>query len=251
MVFVRSRKFCCCLPVRFGVFVMTLTGALCGGAVAIALWIRIAKNGTFQTAPTRDEIIAAVNAAAWTLLAIVSLFGLIGAIAKRARLVSLYATLLYINLALSIATGVFYLFILFKSDTKRRVVEKCVDGDRSSVKRDGCNTAYDVYRIVLIPIYCFVWFFLLYGCLIVSNYIGQLREERALKMPYLNASAKTSSTYPGFSSLQSFPMATTSSGYKPLHNCHEAQPYHEAQPLAAHDHNEYPYNAPDYSFVNK
>ena len=35
MVYVRSRKFCCCLPVRFGVFCEALIGIAIGGLFAI------------------------------------------------------------------------------------------------------------------------------------------------------------------------------------------------------------------------
>lgn len=41
MVYVRSRKFCCCLPVRFGVFVMALLGIFGGGAVSVVGWLQI------------------------------------------------------------------------------------------------------------------------------------------------------------------------------------------------------------------
>ena len=41
MVYVRSRKFCCCLPVRFGVFCESILGIAVGGFFAVAGWIEI------------------------------------------------------------------------------------------------------------------------------------------------------------------------------------------------------------------
>ena len=43
MTYTRSRKFCCCLPVRFGVFCEALLGLLLGGFAAIAGWLEISQ----------------------------------------------------------------------------------------------------------------------------------------------------------------------------------------------------------------
>ena len=43
MVYVRSRKFCCCLPVRFGVFCESILGIAVGGFFAVAAWLQINK----------------------------------------------------------------------------------------------------------------------------------------------------------------------------------------------------------------
>ena len=42
-MYVRSRKFCCCLPVRFGVFCESLLGIAIGGFFGVAAWIEIAQ----------------------------------------------------------------------------------------------------------------------------------------------------------------------------------------------------------------
>lgn len=76
MVYVRSQKFCCCLPVRFGVFVMTLAGTLFGGFVAVAAWIAFSKTHENPEAYDQDQKIGVIiQAVAYTLLALVSLFG--------------------------------------------------------------------------------------------------------------------------------------------------------------------------------
>ena len=41
MVYVRSRKFCCCLPVRFGVFCESLLGMAVGGLFAVGGWLTV------------------------------------------------------------------------------------------------------------------------------------------------------------------------------------------------------------------
>ena len=41
MGYVRSRKFCCCFPVRFGVFCMATIGVVLGLVISIAGWVQI------------------------------------------------------------------------------------------------------------------------------------------------------------------------------------------------------------------
>lgn len=41
MVTVRSRKFCCCLPVRFGVICMALLGLAFGIALCTIGWFQV------------------------------------------------------------------------------------------------------------------------------------------------------------------------------------------------------------------
>ncbi|KAH8109493.1 hypothetical protein DFH11DRAFT_1731087 [Phellopilus nigrolimitatus] len=240
MVYVRSRKFCCCLPVRFGVFVMTLVGTIGGGLVAGELWKQINDNDTFEKGTLSDKISAGVNAGIWTLLAVVSLFGFIGTVAKRRGLVALYSTLLFINLALSIASGSYYLYTLFHGNAKQNAINKCESGSTSDVKGDACKAGFDVLRIVLIAVFCVVWIILLYGCVIVSNYVGQLHEEEALEMPYYARSdPNTLASHP----MRSMPMV---GAYDPAYEV-----YQESKPLAAHDHNEYAYRAPQHAFGSR
>ena len=49
MPYVRSRKFCCCLPVRFGVFCESLLGIGVGGLFGIAAWVEISKLSECST----------------------------------------------------------------------------------------------------------------------------------------------------------------------------------------------------------
>jgi hypothetical protein len=37
---VRSRTFCCCLPVRFGVFILTILGMAGGTLLAVVGWLQ-------------------------------------------------------------------------------------------------------------------------------------------------------------------------------------------------------------------
>ena len=45
MGYVRSRKFCCCLPVRFGVFCSAFIGLIAGGAFGGFGWYAVHEEG--------------------------------------------------------------------------------------------------------------------------------------------------------------------------------------------------------------
>ena len=42
-MYVRSRKFCCCLPVRFGVFCESLLGIAIGGFLSVAAFLEVSQ----------------------------------------------------------------------------------------------------------------------------------------------------------------------------------------------------------------
>ena len=43
MPYVRSRKFCCCLPVRFGVFCESILGIAIGGFLSVAAFLELSQ----------------------------------------------------------------------------------------------------------------------------------------------------------------------------------------------------------------
>ncbi|KAI0056130.1 hypothetical protein BV25DRAFT_1646828 [Artomyces pyxidatus] len=178
MAYVRSRKFCCCLPVRFGVFVMTLIGLLGGTIVAAAGWYHTGHKDNVNLTKNQ-EISLIISSVAYTALAIISLFGLIGVFAKNRGYVSLYSTLVWCHLGVNIATGVYFIYTLFHQ-VGDNDVNNCVGSSTDKIKQDACKAAFDVGRGITIGLYVFFWLIELWGCIIVADYVSQLEEEEAL-----------------------------------------------------------------------
>jgi len=172
MVYVRSRKFCCCLPVRFGVFVIALFGIVGGAVVSAAGWIQIAKPEQTVAVSEADKISLWIETIIYTLLALISVFGFIGVFTKNRSFISAYSTTLFLHWGFSVGTGAFFLYQLFHGQG-REDVANCENGATDDI----CSGALDVYRGVAVSVLIVVWLVQLYGCFIVSNYADQLADE--------------------------------------------------------------------------
>ncbi|KAJ7257782.1 hypothetical protein C8J57DRAFT_1516662 [Mycena rebaudengoi] len=188
MVHVHSRKFCCCLPVRLGVFIMTILAMLGGGVIAVVGWIQV-KNLRKEIGVKSDEGAIYVNAIMFTILAVIGFFGLVGAIAKRVRLVSLFSTMLCFHLAFSLGTGIYAIYVSFKRNSADAIRDCINDTDNSNVTEDsgGCESTIKIAKGLIVGIYVVTWLIQLYGCIISISYVKQLEEEkmvrRAEKLP--------------------------------------------------------------------
>ncbi|KAI0674190.1 hypothetical protein C8Q78DRAFT_967188 [Trametes maxima] len=187
MVYVRSRKFCCCLPVRFGVFCEALIGIAIGGLFSVGGWIVVHDmlKGTLNPPLSGSEKTSAwILAIVSTIVLLISLGGLIGSIWKRLSLVSLYAGAITFATVLDIAAGIFVIFQLFHG-AGASDISKCEQdaANRGQVNTDfthfACNTGFKTGRVIVVVIYVLFWLFQIYGCHIAFEYVGQLKEERS------------------------------------------------------------------------
>ncbi|TFK47325.1 hypothetical protein OE88DRAFT_793048 [Heliocybe sulcata] len=179
---VQARTFCCCLPVRFGVICMSMFWVLAGGAVG-AVGIHQLIQLKQHHLDTQDMVSLAIPTVLYTALAVASIFGFFGAIVRNRSWVSAYGTLLYAHLGFSIVSGAFALYNLFHS-TGLNDVRSCIsdvdnkdEGSDRKVTEEVCQKTFDVIRVVLVIVLVILWLIELYGCIIVSNYVGQLDDE--------------------------------------------------------------------------
>jgi len=207
MAYVRSRVFCCCLPVRFGVFVMAVLGILGGGFIAVVGWAQIAQLAKHPL-DQRDKIALIVQTIIYTLLALLSFCGLIGTFNKSRSLISVYSTMLCAHLGFSIVTGIFYLYTLFHQ-TGQTDIQKCIDESTDDATVEACKKGFGVIRAIIVVVFVIVWLLELYGCIIVSNYTDQLDEEKSIKH------SREASPGPAFNNNYgaNYPFATSAQSY--------------------------------------
>ncbi|TCD63304.1 hypothetical protein EIP91_005685 [Steccherinum ochraceum] len=210
MGYVASRKFCCCLPVRFGVFCMAFLGLAAGGALGGLGWYEIHRYAIGEVAFDKREIVALYFVSiAFSVLALISLIGLIGGTFKVRGLVITYAYSVTVNTLILIGVGVFFVWTLFHRDHSD-MVNTCADDanfgsnfardydpnfdssyspnfntptnfaaepDATPVTHWFCQKGFDVIRILLTVAFVVIWIFQLAGIFIVFDYVGQLNEE--------------------------------------------------------------------------
>jgi len=185
MVYIRARKFCCCLPVRFGVFVMSSLGTIGGGLVCAAGWVQIVQL-TQHPLSQMDVIALWIQTIMYTILAVVSLFGFIGACIKYRSFISLYFTMLAAHFVFSIIAGTYYLYALFHIDGQE-AVESCINGSNDELTKEFCGEGRGLLKGIVVAIFVVIWLLELYGCIIVNNYIEQLAEEESMSYPPMSS----------------------------------------------------------------
>jgi hypothetical protein len=177
---VPSRTFCFCLPVRLGVFVLTILGMFGGGLLAVVGWMQSLKlQGTL---PKSNEVAMFIHSGLYTLLALVSIFGFIGAIVRHRTMVYIFFVILVAHLTFSIFSGAFALYNLFHS-IGDDAIQKCIDSaanttdGQTPTSPDDCRHGFDVVRGVAVGVFILVWLLEIWGCFITNSYVNQLEDE--------------------------------------------------------------------------
>ncbi|EJD07992.1 uncharacterized protein FOMMEDRAFT_116419 [Fomitiporia mediterranea MF3/22] len=170
---VKSHKFCCCLPVRFGVFILSSLQLFSSGAVAAGSYYVII-TGRYDV--EKYKIVAIVTAVIMTLLFLASLLGFIGSILRRLNLVRVFSSTLNWLLGINIIAGIASIVLLFISD-KQKIIDSCINGSTDQDVINFCNHV-DRYKWTMLGFIVFNWAVQLYECIIVSRYVLQLQEEK-------------------------------------------------------------------------
>ncbi|KAI0251051.1 hypothetical protein BJV78DRAFT_1126965 [Lactifluus subvellereus] len=178
---VRSYTFCRCIPVRFGVFIMTAIGVVGGLIMAIVGWLSVTHKDRAHLTGNQD-ISLSISSLSYTVLLIVSIFGLIGVIIRRRDFLTLYSTIALWHLGFGIVTGSFFIYTLFHKIGDQDV-SNCVSGSTDPSALDDCKKAFEVVRGFTVGIYIIFWITELWGCLIAAEYVSQLKQDEPLDHP--------------------------------------------------------------------
>jgi len=175
----RTRTFLCCLPVRLGVFLLSLIAMAVGSFVAAVGWIRISQLGVYPLT-TNDRIALWVHTIIFSILGLLAVFGFIGCLAKSRGMVAGFAIALAIHLGFSVASGIFSIYLVFKQ-SPQEAIDACTNGSTDSTVIDSCKNGTGLMKGVMIAVYVVTWLLQLYAYFIVEWYVDQLDDEEMEK----------------------------------------------------------------------
>ncbi|KAI0764920.1 hypothetical protein C8Q74DRAFT_1284728 [Fomes fomentarius] len=182
-----SRHFCCCIPVRFGVFVLTLLSFLSAGFGAVVLWAAVhlivtdqldkvektlddEQKRAFDALMHQSKWIFIVAAILTTIVALFSFFGFVGSVIRNRRMVKAYSVMTVISFILSTISTGFTLYVVWRNKPFCTTIDNNTSCISSTLNKGG--------KIGFTVGYLFVWFIELYIVVIIRRYVEQLEEER-------------------------------------------------------------------------
>jgi uncharacterized membrane protein len=186
MTYVPSRTFCCCLPVRFGVFIITLLGMAGGVAFGGLGWYEVVKLKSQLTQFSQAALY--IHAILYSLLAIMSVFGFIGAIIRSRSFVSTFFAMLVAVFTFSVFSGAVTLYVLFHREQESSI-QQCVTGtaEQPPYSLHDCQHGYNVIKGIAVGGFIVVWLLEIWGCFITNSYVNQLDDEAVANWPKMGS----------------------------------------------------------------
>jgi len=209
----RSRHFCFCIPVRFGVFFLSFWSLIASGTVAGFLWFTLAqgsKAGVIIANNLRTGLIVA--GVIYTIFALVSLAGLVGSLIRSRGLVRTFSVFLWFQLFISLAYLIAFSIALFDKPLQNRLITECVNQSQTGAAvvqstnkhaksakeeaqtaeqiRAGCAAPFTTNKPAFFVAFMVFFLLTLYSCIVVRRYGKQLREEQAY-LASANSGAET------------------------------------------------------------
>jgi len=183
-----SRHFCCCIPVRAGVFIFSLLSFLVAGLLSAVFWFVVheivIKAPNYTNVQKETEIIIIVLSSLFTLIALASLFGFIGSISRNRRFVEFYSFMSWLVFFASCASAGLSLYTIY---TKKNITGDCIDQDSNgNVTLDNCTTHVSTaVKIVATVLVVFLVSIHLYMVVVIRRYVEQLQDDgEAWQGPY-------------------------------------------------------------------
>jgi len=170
-------KFCCCLPVRLGVLILSAIQSLLSGVLAAFCWFAFFNKSEQLTQKIKIGVV--VLACVETLAALIAFGGFLGAIFKKQQGVRLYSWMLNFQFGFQLVFSIISL-IFFYMESKAEFIKNCIDGSTDQTVIDNCNQTAGLSKPlvaagVAVSLLIQLWF-----CWIVAAYAKQLRDRETV-----------------------------------------------------------------------
>jgi len=170
-----ARHFCCCLPLRLGALLISFCQLALCGLIAAGGWYTVSTMRGRIPNTLRSAVLG--SAVYYTVLALASLIGLLGTLARNARLLSTYSFWLGWSVGVQIVIDALYLWAFF-SQSRDELIQRCIDGSTNQDIQNICNNNVNAGKwtvLVGVVVGLLIQFWAAY---IVSSYAQKLRNEK-------------------------------------------------------------------------
>jgi len=145
-----------------------------------------------------DQIALYIHSGIFTLLGLLGMFGFVGSLVKSRAMVVAFSVGLAVHLGLSIGSGVFTIYSVFKQGSKE-AVDACLEGKTDPDSVQMCTTGMSIVKGLIVAIYVVAWLIELYAYFIVSRYADQLEDEEIANMtPIMPQTVNQQTIYNGY-----------------------------------------------------
>ncbi|KAI0782731.1 hypothetical protein C8Q75DRAFT_811489 [Abortiporus biennis] len=196
-----SRHFCCCIPVRVAVFVLSLASLIFGGLCSVAIWIIVHDIETGKTIGDVDlskidnkgKIVFIVAGVITTIITLISLFGFIGAVIRNRKFVKIYSFMTWLVFLFYCAAAGFFFYGIFSG---KNLFPGCeVTNIETNVTTD-CTIKLPLWqKIVSVACVIVSLFLSLYIAIVIGRYGHQLEDEEWKHDYKLAKNANNNTTY--------------------------------------------------------
>lgn len=171
MAFIHVKRFLGCLPLRAGVWVLSLTGLMLGAAGATGSWFEVQK---IEDHPIefQDEIALFTQAIVFSLYAVFSLVGLVAGLGNNRVLAHVYSRLTAVHFVLMVLSLGFTLYYTFHP-VSNGVIFNCTAGDPDQLIVQFCGKGWSLVKGIPIIAYAVSLLVQCYSFVIAVNFVEQ------------------------------------------------------------------------------
>jgi ABC-type transport system involved in multi-copper enzyme maturation permease subunit len=110
-----------------------------------------------------DEIALYIHSSIFTLLGVLGTFGFVGSLVRSRTMVTAFSVGIAIHLGLSIGSGVFTIYSVFKQ-APDNAIAACMEGKTDEETRKICQTGMSLVKGAIVAIYVIAWLIELCKC---------------------------------------------------------------------------------------
>jgi hypothetical protein len=171
-----ARHFLCCLPLRLGALLISVIQLALFGLIAAGSFYTIMKSMRGRLPPYLKWVVIA-NASYYTVLTIAAFIGVIGTLARKARMLTTYAFYMRWSIGVQLVIDGLYLWAFF-SQSRQTLIDRCVDGSTDQEVTNICEHSFDTGKWTLVIGMVVGLIIQIWAAYIVTSYARKLQEQQ-------------------------------------------------------------------------